>query len=531
MSVGDSRLMHLLQFGGESGPSARGDSVIKQRMHHSQQLSASAYCTAIWLTCSQFAQAAVTPNATPVETAKPAAPSKASVSRASPRSAAIGSAEPVVISLTQRVIGLQKALLANGLRVVMDVEPESPTVAVCITYDVGSRNESPGQSGFAHLFEHMMFQGSRHVPKGSHFQMVSSRGGTLNGTTSTDRTNYFETMPSNELQLALWLEADRMHWLNVSQDNLDNQRAVVKEEYRMRYENAPYRLAQIDLDRHIYAGYPPYAHPTIGNLEDLDRARIDWVKDFHAQYYVPSNAVLSIVGGFEPDQAMGWVHEYFDPIANRPARAFQQPATPPPQAAEVRLEITDKNAKTPALFFGWRIMPHKEDGHAALELLTRLLADGESSILYERLVREMALARSVSAYTYDRSGPDGLVLNIELTQEAKFEQVESVVRDTLNSLARNGPETGQLNRALQRSKSSFIFDLQSNQSRAITFGEYEVVFGDARSLVNDLQRLLAVTPDHVRRAMSQYLTPATQTIIRVIPADVTANNPAAGTRP
>jgi predicted Zn-dependent peptidase len=409
----------------------------------------------------------------------------------------------------------------------MDVEHDSPTVAICITYNVGSRNEGAGQSGFAHLFEHMMFQGSRHVPKGKHFQLIAARGGTMNGTTSADRTNYFETVPSNELQLALWLEADRMHWLDVSAENLDNQRAVVKEEYRMRYENAPYRLAQIDLDKHIYAGYLPYAHPTIGNLEDLDRARIDWVKDFHAQYYVPSNAVLTIAGGFEPDQAMRWVHEYFDPIEAKPPPVFSPAAAQPLATQETRLEITDKNAKTPALFLGWRIMPHKDNGHAALELLTRLLADGESSILYETLVRDKAWARNVSAYTYDRSGPDGLVINIELTQKAKFEQVEMAVRDALNALSKAGPKTAQLNRALQRAKSSFVFDLQSNQSRANTFGEYEVVYGDARSLVNDLERLLSVTPDQIRQVTSEYLSPNAQTVIRVVPAEPTTIKPGA----
>jgi predicted Zn-dependent peptidase len=404
----------------------------------------------------------------------------------------------------------------------MDVDAESPTVAVAVTYNVGSRNEVPGQSGFAHLFEHMMFQGSRHVPKGRHFQMIASRGGTLNGTTSTDRTNYFETMPSSELKLALWLEADRMRWLEVTDKNLENQRAVVKEEYRMRYENAPYRLAQIELDQHIFAGYPPYAHPTIGNLEDLDRARIDWVKDFHARYYVPGNAVLAIAGGFEPDEAMRWVHEYFDPVENRPTPAFSEPVTLPHSPSEMHLQLSDRNAKTQAVFFGWQIVPYRDNGHAALELLTRLLADGESSILYERLVRQLAWARNVSAFTYDHVGPDGLVVNIELTQGARFEQVESVVRDALASIAKIGPTSGQLNRAIQRSKSSLVFELQSNQRRATTFGEYEVVFGDARVLVSDLERELAVTPDQIRRVTSQYLTPATQTVVRVVPVDHSA---------
>jgi len=249
-----------------------------------------------------------------------------------PHKAAIASAKDVaddlaVTSLRRRIIGLQKARLENGLRVLMDVQPDSPTVAVCVTYDVGSKNENPTQSGFAHLFEHMMFQGSRHVAKGQHFQMIAARGGVLNGTTSADRTNYYETLPANELRLALWLEADRMRWLDVSQANLDNQRAVVKEEYRMRYENAPYRLAQIELNRRIFADYFPYAHPTIGSLEDLDRATIEWVRDFHEKYYAPNNAVLSIAGGFDPDQAMRWVHEYFDAAEAQPIG----PVGPPPQ--------------------------------------------------------------------------------------------------------------------------------------------------------------------------------------------------------
>ncbi len=462
-------------------------------MCRAQRLVLLAACVAIGLSCDAVSQAAQSHDAQ----------------------------ETVLASLRQRVIAIQKAQLTNGLRVVMDVEPESPTVAVCVTYNVGSRNEEAGQSGFAHLFEHMMFQGSRHVPKGRHFQIVASRGGALNGTTSADRTNYFETLPANELELALWLEADRMRWLDVSQGNLDNQRAVVKEEYRMRYENAPYRLAQIELDKHIFAGYAPYAHPTIGNLEDLDRAQISWVRDFHARYYVPSNAVLAISGGFDPDQAMRLAHEYFEFNEPRTAPVFVPPVAAPLATSETRLQIVDKNAKTPALLLGWRIAPHDDSSHGALELLARLLADGESSMLHESLVRDKALARNVSAYTYDHPGPDGFVIHVELTQSAKFENIEHLVENTLALLAKAGPSPAQLTRARQRAKSSFLLDLQSNQSRANTFGEYEVVFGDARSIVSDLERLLLVTPDQIRQVASQYLTPMKRTVIRVVPADAT----------
>ena len=500
-------------------------------MSHGQRLSLFAACGAVWfLWCTASWSVGTTNVAPAAENSNPKSPPAARVLRDRQNAQANDSHEPVLSSLKQRVISLQKARLSNGMRVIMDVESESPTVAICVTYDVGSRNEGPGQSGFAHLFEHMMFQGSRHVSKGKHFQIIASRGGTLNGTTSADRTNYFETLPANELELALWLEADRMRWLNVTEENLDNQRAVVKEEYRMRYENAPYRLAQIELDKRIFAGYAPYAHPTIGNLEDLDRAQISWVKDFHARYYVPSNAVLTIAGGFEPDKAMHWVHEYFDKVEANSAPTFTPPAALPVSTEETRLELTDKNAKTPALLVGWRIVPHNDSAHSALELLARLLADGESSILYESLVRDKAWARNVSAYTYDHSGPDGLVISVELTQTAQFEQVEPIIHNALATLTKTGPKPAQLNRARQRAKSSFLFDLQSNQSRATTFGEYEVVFGDARLIVNDLEQLLAVTPEAIRSAASHYLTPTARTVIRVVPVDV-AKTPKAGAQP
>ena len=424
-----------------------------------------------------------------------------------------------VQSLRRRIIGLEKARLDNGLRVVMDSQPDAPTVAVCVTYDVGSRNEGPLQSGFAHLFEHMMFQGSRHVLKGKHFQMIASRGGTLNGTTSADRTNYFETLPANELKLALWLEADRMRWLDVSEENLNNQRAVVKEEYRMRYENAPYRLAQIELDRNVFAGYLPYAHPTIGSLADLDRASIDWVRDFHNSYYAPNNAVLTITGGFEPDEAMRWIHEYFDSAESHSIAHFVPPDATPRPTSEVRLEVADKNAKTPALLMGWRIAPHSHPDHAALELLGRVLADGESSLLYDLLVRQLAIARNVAAYSYDRAGPDALVIHVEMTQNARFDRVESTTQRILDLLATKGPTLAQLDRAIQRAKSSLLIDLQSNQSRATTFGEYEVLFGDARLVVADLEQLLAVSPKRVQQVMSQYITTTSRTLVRVVPSE------------
>jgi zinc protease len=433
--------------------------------------------------------------------------------------------EPAVAAIERWVLGLSQMSLENGLRVVMAPDRESPTVSVCVTYNVGSRNEGPGQSGFAHLFEHMMFQGSRNVAKGEHFQLVTARGGQLNGTTSSDRTNYFETLPSHELELGLWLEADRMRWLDVSGSNFENQRAVVKEEYRMRVENAAYRPALIELERLIFAGYPPYEHPTIGSMADLDAAKLEWVQDFHARYYGPNNAVLTIAGGFDADRAIALVRKYFGPTSAVKTTPYAEPPIPALRTTERRATVSDINAKTEALMLGWRIPKSRDADHYALEMAARVLADGESSLLYENLVRKRPLAREVSAYTYDHRGPDAFVITVELNLETKMADVEHILEQQLRELADHGPTEASLSRARQRTKASFVFGLQSNQARAITLGEYATYFGDPRLVARDLEALMRVTPQSVRDAVRRHLSTPTRTAIVVRPSSVVTETP------
>jgi zinc protease len=234
-----------------------------------------------------------------------------------PAAAAAAAKDPASEALSRLALSIQRTTLSNGLRVVLDPDPSAPTVAVAVTYDVGSRAEEAGKSGFAHLFEHMMFQGSANVKKGEHFSLITERGGTLNGTTSSDRTNYFEVLPASELALALWLEADRMRSLVVNAENFENQRAVVKEEYRMRYENAAYARAWLRLGELVFVNYPPYANPTIGKMADLDAAKLEWAQDFYARHYVPNNAVVTVAGGFDPDEALALIERYFGGIPKR----------------------------------------------------------------------------------------------------------------------------------------------------------------------------------------------------------------------
>jgi predicted Zn-dependent peptidase len=425
--------------------------------------------------------------------------------------------DPAIEAMKRLRLSIQRATLENGLRVVMNLDASSPTVAVAVTYDVGSRDESPGQGGFAHLFEHMMFQGSRNVDKGEHFTLIAARGGTLNGTTSEARTNYYASLPSNELALGLWLEADRMKWLAVTEENFENQRAVVMEEYRMRVENAAYRRGLLRLNELIYEGYYPLSHPAIGSMEDLEAAKFEWVKAFHERHYRPGNAVLSISGDFDPDNAMALVREYFGGAEAGPARPPRPPPAIPEQKAERREAMQDRHAKTPGLLMGWRIADTRTPEHYALELATMVLAHGESSRLHQLLVRDKALARTVSAWTDDTPGPDSLTLIALLTEKARLSEVEQLIGRELESLAAKGPKPEELEKAKNQLRTQVVFGMQSNLERATRLGEFEVYYGDARLLTRELDGYLAVKPEDVQRAVAQYLTAQRRSVVEVLP--------------
>ncbi len=300
---------------------------------------------------------------------------------------------------------IRREQLDNGLRVVLSPDWTVPTVGIAVYYDVGSRNEVRGRSGFAHLFEHMMFQGSENVAKGEHFSLIMNRGGSMNGTTSEDRTNYFETLPSNELALGLWLEADRMRSLAVTEENFENQRQVVMEEFRQSYLNQPYAKSFLRINELAFGDYWPYAHSTIGAMEDLENAPLSAVQQFWQTYYAPNNAVVSISGDFDPDEAMQLIHRYFASVPSREVPDFEPPPLSP-QTSERTDTIEDPLAERPAFHVAWHIPPDREHDHYALEMLSLVLGDGESSRLYQELVKEREYMQSVSVSTDDRRGPD-----------------------------------------------------------------------------------------------------------------------------
>ena len=291
--------------------------------------------------------------------------------------------------------------LPNGLRLIVAEDHLAPVVAVNIWYNVGSKHEVPGKTGFAHLFEHVMFQGSAHVGKAEHMALVQAAGGTLNGTTWLDRTNYYETMPSHQLELAIYLEADRMGSLldALSQENLDNQREVVKNEKRWSYDNRPYGTWNEKLLAQLYPEDHPYHHPTIGSMADLDAASLDDVKDFFRTYYAPNNAVLSVVGDCDRAQVRAWADKYFGPIPANDALPPQPDLSMPALIGEERRETVEDRVPLPRVYIAFRAPVFGDRRLDALDIASQILAGGKGSRLHKRLVREERLAQDVAVFT------------------------------------------------------------------------------------------------------------------------------------
>ncbi len=416
---------------------------------------------------------------------------------------------------------VSRATLDNGLRIVMNQDNTVPTVAVSVYYDVGSRNEVKGRSGFAHLFEHMMFQGSANVGKGEHFSLIINRGGSANGTTSNDRTNYFETLPSNELALGLWLEADRMRSLAITQDNFENQRMTVMEERRQRIDNQPYVPSMLRINELAYGQYWPYAHSTIGDMQDLIDAPLEAVQEFFNTYYAPNNAVVSISGDFDPEDALAMVKHYFGDIPARETPAFD----PPPRAkqtAEQRETMYDANATLPAFHLAYHIPTSRTPDHYALEMLALVLGDGESSRLYQRLVKREEICQEVAVGTDDRRGPDLFSAWAVMASGHQPKAAQEVIYAELESIARESVTERELQKAKNRVSGAFVFGLQSNMARSQRLAEFELYYGDANLLKLELDHYLAVTAEDIKRVAGQYFDVTNRTVLDVLPGEAPA---------
>ncbi len=410
---------------------------------------------------------------------------------------------------------LAERTLDNGLRVVVSEDHSVPTVAVNIWVNVGSRHERPGRTGLAHLFEHLMFEGSRNVAPGEHFRLLMAHGARLNATTSFDRTNYFETLPKGVLDLALWLEADRHGYLldAVTQANLDNQRDVVKEEKRQRYDNAPYGDAYHLLFDLLFPDGHPYQHPTIGSMEDLDAANLDDVHAFFRAHYSPANSVLTLVGDLTSDEGFAAAERYLGVLPGPPV--VQPPPTPPPGpvAAPVHA-VHDADVPADRIYSSFRLPKDNTAEYLACACAIDVLGGLFTSRLERGLVRGEELCNAVYA------GAHGLVDNVsvgtlilEAAAGVGLELIEERLCAELTRLADDGPTDIELETVLAQSERSWLSTLAAMEDRADLLGQFTTLYGDPQLLNTYLDEVAAVTAADVAAAADRWLRPEHRTVL------------------
>lgn len=412
--------------------------------------------------------------------------------------------------------------LDNGLKVILHQDDRLPLVAVSVWYDVGALHEKEGRSGFAHLFEHMMFQGSPHVGEDRHFAILEEVGGSqINGTTSFDRTNYFETVPSNALETALWLESDRMGFLleSVTRESLDNQIAVVKNERRQSVESRPYGLMDELITQRLYPKPHPYHGNVIGSLEDIGAATLADVRDFFQTYYTPANATLVLAGDFEMDQARALVEKYFGPLEGRPKPARPEVAPPKLEREEI-IEFEEPAARLPKLSVVWPGPRAFSEDAAALDILAHVLSGTRSSRLDRKVSFEDPLAQSVTAYFQEFLAGGQFQIDLVAQPGRTLDQALAAVDAVLADLRANPPTDEEILRAKNAQETRTLFGLErlgGFGGRAEQLQTYNHYLGDPSRLRWDLERYRSVTRSDLERVMKTWLGQA-RLVVKAVPS-------------
>jgi zinc protease len=399
--------------------------------------------------------------------------------------------------LAQPEVKFEQYTLDNGLTVIIHEDHSAPVASIMMMYHVGSKNEKPGRTGFAHLFEHMMFQGSQHVQKEEHFKLLQQVGANVNGSTNSDRTNYFETLPSNGLELAIYLESDRMGFLLPAMDQvkLDNQRAVVQNERRQSYENVPYGLSYETISKALYPENHPYSWPVIGSMADLGAASLGDVKEFFATYYAPNNAVVVLAGDIDPAQVKGWVQKYFGPIPR--GKAFDRPAEQDVTlAADKRLVLEDR-VQLPRLYLTWPSAAAYTRTDAVRDVMTDILSSGKNSRLYKSLVYEKQIAQSVSA------GQDGSEIGGELQIDVTAKpgktltEIEAAVQEVIDGILKNGVTEKEIQTSLTEKESRYVNRTATVFGKTSALATTFIMTGDASNVNKELARFTGITPAEI----------------------------------
>jgi predicted Zn-dependent peptidase len=418
--------------------------------------------------------------------------------------------------------------LENGLTVVVSEDRTSPTVGVSVVYNIGMRREPQGRTGFAHLFEHMMFQGTPTAPKGTFDQVIQGGGGVLNGSTRADYTNYIESAPVSALEPILWLEADRMKTLDFSAENLKNQQDVVKEEIRVNVKNQPYGLFfWTDIARLAFSKWEN-AHDGYGSFEDLDNANVADVAAFHRDYYGPNNAVIGIVGDIDAEKAFALVEKYFGGLRARPVPKGTDPSEPL-NTAEKRESQTDPLAQVPAVALAWKAPAQRSADQAPMAVLSQLLLGDSASRLYQGLVKGRQVAVAVQGgynwplgNAWDFSGPALFTVLVLYRPDASADKVLAAIEEEVAAIAKDGVDDDTLARVKTRLRASFVSGLEPFLSRADALAKAQALWGDAETLNRIPGWIDAVTSADLQRVAKTYLTTPNRVVIDRVPAAMAA---------
>lgn len=425
----------------------------------------------------------------------------------------ITAAEP---QLTPPPLSFRVTTLKNGLRVITHEDRSAPVVNLQVWYHVGSKDERPGRTGFAHLFEHLMFKGSKNVGPEEHTELIKSIGGVDNAYTTEDVTVYWQTFPSNYLEMVLWLEADRMASLAITEENFRSEREVVKEERRLRIENPPYgRVIEL-----LYANafdVHPYKHIVIGSMEDLNAATVEDVREFFETYYVPNNATLVIAGDFDTRQALAWVEKYFGNIPRGKRPIPRVTVKEPPKTREKRL--TERmNVPLPAFVAGYYMPEESHPDAYPLKIISRILSAGQSSRLYRKLVYEQRIAAAAFGGGNFTEHPNLFFTLAILNPGRTPEEAEKAIVEELERLKTELVPARELEKAKNQMVAEILFARQSNQGKAEALGRAAVLLKDPARVNTEVQRLLAVTPEEIRRVAQRYFTETNRIVLTILPA-------------
>ncbi len=412
-------------------------------------------------------------------------------------------------------IPIKQFKLDNGLRIVLSEDHSAPTYAISVTYNVGSHDERPGRTGFAHLFEHMMYQGSENVGKGEHMILVDNNGGEMNGTTSEDRTNYFEALAANQLDLGLYLEADRMRSLVISQANLDNQRNAVQEERRLGIDNQPYGKTGEVIQEMAFDNFAN-KHSVIGSMEDLNAATVKDVQDFFRTYYAPNNAVLTLVGDFQQEEALAKIKKYFGDIPSQTAPPAPD-LSEPKQKGERRKTIEDAFAQTPRIDVVFKIPPGNTDDWYALYVLGNALGTGQASRLYQSLVKDKELAVNVFSFVEEHRGPSTFDIAILARPGKDLKEVEKALYAEIDRLKTESIADWELQKVRMLTRRQTAQRLQSTLYRAFLIGEMAVFFNDPNLINTKFSKIQSISKDDVQRVAKAYLSDENRTVVVTLP--------------